>query len=93
MSDLTLEGALLRDRWIVGGCLALLVALAGLWLWRDTVAMARWDESMAADFSGHRPPPLRRSPHYRGNCVDGGKPGRNRVGTIRALDPAPAERS
>ena len=32
----------------MGGCLALLVALAGLWLWRDSVAMARWDESMAA---------------------------------------------
>jgi predicted metal-binding membrane protein len=48
MSDLALERALLRDRWIVGGCLALLVALACLWLWRDTVAMARWDESMAA---------------------------------------------
>jgi len=48
VSDLTLERALLRDRWIVGGCLALLVAFAGLWLWRDYVAMARWDESMAA---------------------------------------------
>jgi len=48
MSDLALERALLRDRWIVGGCLALLVALAGLWLWRDYVAMARWDETMAA---------------------------------------------
>ena len=48
MSDLALERALLRDRWIVGGCLALLVALACLWLWRDTIAMARWDESMAA---------------------------------------------
>ena len=48
MSDLALERALLRDRWIVGGCLALMVALAGLWLWRDYVAMARWDELMAA---------------------------------------------
>ena len=48
MSDLALERVLLRDRWIVGGCLALLVALACLWLWRDYVAMARWDESMAA---------------------------------------------
>ena len=48
MSDLALERALLRDRWIVGGCLALMVALAGLWLWRDYNAMARWDESMAA---------------------------------------------
>ena len=48
MSDLALERALLRDRWIVGGCLALLVALAALWLWRDYIAMARWDASMAA---------------------------------------------
>ena len=48
MSDLALERALLRDRWIVGGCLALLVALAGLWLWRDYVAMTRWGKSMAA---------------------------------------------
>ena len=48
MSDLALEHALLRDRWIVGACLALLVALACLWLWHDHAAMARWDESMAA---------------------------------------------
>ena len=48
MSDLALERALLRDRLIVGGCLALLIALACLWLWRDHLAMARWDESMAA---------------------------------------------
>ena len=48
MSDLTLERALLRDRWIVGVCLALLVALACLWLWRDHAAMAQWDASMAA---------------------------------------------
>jgi len=48
MSDLALERALLRDRWIVGACLALLVALACLWLWRDQAAMAQWDESMAA---------------------------------------------
>jgi predicted metal-binding membrane protein len=48
MSDLALERTLLRDRWIVGACLALLVALACLWLWRDHLAMARWDESMVA---------------------------------------------
>lgn len=48
MSDLTLERALLRDRWIVSACLALLVALACLWLWRDYAAMAQWDRSMAA---------------------------------------------
>jgi predicted metal-binding membrane protein len=48
MSDLALERALLRDRWIVGACLALLVALACLWLWRDHAAMADWEESMAA---------------------------------------------
>jgi hypothetical protein len=48
MSDLAVERALLRDRWIVGGCLALLVGFACLWLWRHHVAMAAWDESMAA---------------------------------------------
>ena len=48
MSDSALEHALLRDRRIVGFCLALLVALACLWLWRDHVVMAEWDESMAA---------------------------------------------
>ena len=48
VSDLALERALLRDRWIVGACLALLVALACLWLWRDHALMAQWDESMAA---------------------------------------------
>ena len=48
MSDLALERALLRDRWIVSACLALLVALACLWLWRDHAAMADWEEFMAA---------------------------------------------
>ncbi|MGO9421124.1 DUF2182 domain-containing protein [Roseiarcus sp.] len=48
MSDLALERALIRDRWIVGGCLAVLVALACFWLWRDHVAMAAWDDAMAA---------------------------------------------
>ena len=31
---------LLRDRWIVGGCVAAIAVLAWLWLWRDWVAMA-----------------------------------------------------
>src|SRR6516164_2558206 len=48
MSDLALERALLRDRWIVGACLALLVVLACLWLWRDHTAMSDWEQSMAA---------------------------------------------
>jgi predicted metal-binding membrane protein len=48
MSDLALERALLRDRWIVGACLALLVVLACLWLWRDHTAMSNWEQSMAA---------------------------------------------
>src|SRR5271157_5288677 len=48
MSDLALERALIRDRWIVAGCLAILVALACVWLWRDHVAMAAWDDAMAA---------------------------------------------
>ena len=48
MSDLALERALLRDRWIVGACLALLTALACLWLWRDHATMADWEKSMAA---------------------------------------------
>jgi predicted metal-binding membrane protein len=46
--DLAVERALLRDRWIVSSCLALLVALACLWLWRDHAAMADWEQSMAA---------------------------------------------
>lgn len=48
MSDLALERALLRDRWILGACLALLVVLACLWLWRDHTAMSDWEQSMAA---------------------------------------------
>ncbi|HYP63217.1 MAG TPA: DUF2182 domain-containing protein [Acidocella sp.] len=48
MSDPALERALLRDRWIVGACLALLVAFACLWLWRDHAAMAAWQDAMAA---------------------------------------------
>jgi predicted metal-binding membrane protein len=40
MSDGILERALARDRWIVGGCIALAAVLAWLWLWRQSVAMS-----------------------------------------------------
>ena len=46
MSKLTLERALARDRWVVSGCLALIVALAWLWLWREWAAMSA-NQSMA----------------------------------------------
>lgn len=46
MPDAMLERALARDRWIVGGCLALVAALAWLWLWRQSVEMT--SNSMAA---------------------------------------------
>jgi predicted metal-binding membrane protein len=46
MSDVMLERALARDRWIVGGCLALVAAPAWLWLWRQSVDMT--GNSMAA---------------------------------------------
>ena len=46
MSDAMLERVLARDRYIVGGCLALVVALAWLWLWRQSVVMT--SNSMAA---------------------------------------------
>lgn len=48
MTDLALERALARDRWIVGGCLAVMVALATIWLWRNSAAMTDWEASMAA---------------------------------------------
>ena len=47
MSDLTLEHVLARDRWIIGGCIALIAALAWLWLWRQWAAMSGADDSMA----------------------------------------------
>ncbi len=31
---------LLRDRWIVGGCVGAIAVLAWLWLWREWAAMA-----------------------------------------------------
>ncbi len=40
MSDQTLERTLARDRWICGGCVAFVVALAWLWLWRQSAAMS-----------------------------------------------------
>ena len=48
MSDLALERALLRDRWIVGGCLGAHGRARRPLARRDYNAMARWDESMAA---------------------------------------------
>ena len=48
MSDLTLERLLSRDRWIVGGCVALIAGLAWIWLWREWAAMSGIDASMVA---------------------------------------------
>jgi predicted metal-binding membrane protein len=45
VSDSTVDRLLPRDRWIVGGCVALITALAWVWLWRESQAMAP-DESM-----------------------------------------------
>ena len=45
MSDATVDRLLLRDRWIIGGCIALITVLASIWLWREAQAMAP-DESM-----------------------------------------------
>lgn len=45
MSDSTVDRLLLRDRWIVGACVALITVLAWVWLWREAQAMAP-DESM-----------------------------------------------
>ncbi|RFB80450.1 DUF2182 domain-containing protein [Methylovirgula sp. 4M-Z18] len=46
MSDAMLERALARDRWIVGGCVALAAAVAWAWLWRQSLEMT--GNSMAA---------------------------------------------
>jgi predicted metal-binding membrane protein len=40
MARSVLDRALARNSWIVGGCLALIAALAWLWLWRQWVAMS-----------------------------------------------------
>ena len=40
MSDSAVNRLLLRDRWIVGGCVAAIAVLAWLWLWREWAAMA-----------------------------------------------------
>src|SRR5271170_39218 len=39
MSDSTVDSLVRRDRWIVGGCVVLIVVLAWVWLWRESVAM------------------------------------------------------
>jgi predicted metal-binding membrane protein len=36
-----------RDRWIIGGCVALVAGLAWLWLWRQWSAMGSANDSMA----------------------------------------------
>src|SRR4051794_11205945 len=41
MSHAILDRALARDRWIVGGCLALVAALAWMWLWRENGGVTR----------------------------------------------------
>ena len=45
MSDSTVDRLLLLDRWLIGGCVALITVLAWVWLWREAQAMAP-DESM-----------------------------------------------
>ena len=45
MVDSAVDRILLRDRWIVGGCVVLITALAWVWLWREAQVMAP-DESM-----------------------------------------------
>ncbi len=45
MSDSTVDRLLLRDRWFIGGCVALITVLAWAWLWREAQSMAP-DESM-----------------------------------------------
>ena len=47
MSDLAFERVLSRDRWIIGGCVALVAGLAWLWLWRQWSAMGSVNDSMA----------------------------------------------
>src|SRR5580700_7063041 len=39
MSDRAVDRLLLRDRWIVGGCVAAIAVLAWLLLWREWAAM------------------------------------------------------
>jgi predicted metal-binding membrane protein len=39
VSQSTVDRLLLRDRWIVGGCVVLIAVLAWVWLWRESVAM------------------------------------------------------
>ena len=46
MTDLTVERLVSRDRWIVGGAIALIGALAWIWLWREWAAMSDIDASM-----------------------------------------------
>src|SRR5271165_5376918 len=41
----TVSRLLLRDRWVVGSCVALIAVLAWIWLWREWQAMGP-DESM-----------------------------------------------
>src|SRR5260370_15135562 len=53
MSDLTFERVIAGDRWIIGGWVALIAALAWVWLWRQWAQMSGADDSMAGmDMAG-----------------------------------------
>lgn len=43
-----LDRALTRNSWVVGGCLALIAAVAWLWLWRQLAAMGGGAEAVAS---------------------------------------------
>jgi len=52
MSDLALERVLSRDRWIIGGCVRLIAAVAWLWLWRSWAAMGGADTMARMEMPG-----------------------------------------
>jgi predicted metal-binding membrane protein len=52
MSGFTLDRALARERWIIGGCVALIAALAWAWLWRQWAPMSGAGNSTGMDMPG-----------------------------------------
>jgi len=52
----TLDALLSRDRWIVGGCLAMLCLIAWIWLARHAAGMSAASPGAAAGMAGMNMP-------------------------------------
>jgi predicted metal-binding membrane protein len=72
VTDAAVERIVTRDRWVVGGCIALIAALAWVWLWRVWAAMAGFDPSMVGmDMPGMDMDPMMSSPSHASAYLGG----------------------